>query len=313
MLPVLGNAAGQVGQRDLRVIASATDRDGITHRIVAVNFAEDPGATGATRVRIRLAGMAGRSAEVTEYRIDQEHNNWWPEWLAARSREGIPYAAGRNQSHLGTGLLYKPAYAPWQSDVIGTLRDEDLPKWLAHSAAFARRDALTKTGSRRVAITHGVATLEYDLPVHGVLYLELRGTPTAPVWSLPKSHPVVLAARPGRSAWDRTVAGLRPGAAYTVTCQSLASGRVMDYSLTAGAATAWGDRSARWNRLVATARADRRGRLAVRLRLPAQPLEPTDHVVFRSLEVRLSGDGAGRTGGKGNEHFGHSGHYEIGG
>ena len=292
MLPVASAGATQDPSNDVRVVASATDAPGVNYRVVAVNFNEQFDAAMPETVRIRLAGLgAARSVRVTEYRVDADHNNWWPDWKRWREANGIPYVAGANSGHLGAGILYKPQYAPWHGDVIGTLRAEDVPKWLAKSAEYHRRDALAVTASRTIAVTGGVATIETVLQANSVLYVEVSGAPLKLIQAAAQARPVRLSPYSRAARVSRTLRGLEPNAAYTVVCRARATGRRMDYRLAAGPPRgpgrieAVGDWSARWNRLVVTARADAAGALTVALCTPRQPCEPEDTVEFQGLTV----------------------------
>ncbi len=292
MLPVRRAGATGAPSNDVRVIASATDEPGVAYRLVAVNFNERFDAGGAESVRIRLAGLAGAApVRVTEYRIDATHDNWWTDWKRWREAHGLPYVAGANSGHLGAGILYKPEYAPWHGDVAGTLRTEDLPLWLERSAVYRKRDGLTATAVRKVAVVAGAAVIDAVLQANSVLYLEVSGLRQSPA-RFPKL-PAASILRPCRSvaAVRRTLTGLKPRTPHTVVCMARASGRRMDYRLSAGppqgpgrveALGAW---SARWNRLVVTAQSDARGRLAVALTAPKQLCDPEDTVEFKGLRV----------------------------
>jgi hypothetical protein len=257
------------------------------------------------------------SVEVTEYRVDATHNNWWREWKAFREAEGIPYVAGANHTHLGSNLRYQDKYAPWHNDVIGTLREEDVPTWLDWAAEHADRMALEATAQPvRVPVVNGVADLRYTIPAQGTLLLELRYADTA------ETLPVRLLTGPG--GWDavhntvfadgagkgggpalkllpgqegaqatRRVTGLAPDTVYTIRARTKASGRVMDYGVFAegpdGRVTGWGDRSARWNRIAASARSDGEGNLTVGLEVPGQPCDTGDHILYADVELLRTG------------------------
>ncbi len=136
-------------------------------------------------------------------------------------------------------------------------------------------------------MTDGVAILDTTLQANSVLYLEVSGVPQreVPVADAGMSH-----LSPGARV-NRTLMGLKPRAAYTVICTAQASGRRMDYRLTAGPplgpgrVEALGDWSARPNRLVVTARSDAAGALAISISAPKQPCDADDVVEFRDLRV----------------------------
>jgi hypothetical protein len=290
MLPVDRTGAPQDPSNDVRVIASATDAPGVAYRLVAVSFNENFAAATPEPLRLRLSGLGpATSIRVTEYRIDADHNNWWPEWKNWREANGLPYVAGANSGQFGSGILYKPQYAPWQADVIGTLRPEDVPKWMAKSAEYHARDGLAPTATRTIAVANGVAIFDTTLQANSVLYLEVSGAPQhlVPI----DTPPVRLSPFQKDARITRTLTGLKPGAAYTVLCTAQASGRMMDYRLTAGPPLgpgrieALGDWSARPNRLVVTARSDAAGALAISLSAPKQPCDADDVVEFRDLRV----------------------------
>lgn len=319
-LAVARTGREQRESNDVRLLAAATDGPTLKYRLLLTNFNERFSADAVEPVPIRLENLPPvPELEVTVYRVDATHNNWWREWKAYREAEGIPYVAGRNHSHLGSNLRYADKYVAWHNDVNGTLREEDIPKWRAWAAEHAEEMPLRPTGAPlHIPVVDGVAELQFGLPAHGTVWLEVRHADTAA--TLPRRL------RGGPGAWDTaryaafladggrdggpakelrpagggaglstTISGLVPGAVYTFAAWARASGRVMDYALyavdgtTGERVTAWGDYSARWNRLAASARADARGRLEIGLTAPEQPCDAQDAIRFSDLEVLRTG------------------------
>lgn len=307
MLSVRAAGAPADPANDLRVIASSADDAAGSRRIIAVNFSESLHAKGAERARVRITGLGDvRQVIVTEYRIDETHNNWWTEWRALREARGIPYVAGRNSGHLGAGLKYGPEIAPLHADVVGTLPAEGAALWQTQSALYHRRDGLAPTGSRTVEARGGVVELDLRLEANSVLYLRVCGGGAVP-------RALALPGERGASGWSgagrwragaggvrllpglagatlrRRISGLAPGRLHTVLCEAAADGRVMDYRLTAGAPgrpeDARGDWSARANRLAVTVRSSVSGTLDVALRAPGQRCEAGDGITFSRLRV----------------------------
>jgi hypothetical protein len=322
MLPVSHEGTPLDPGNDVRVIAAASDDRSGLFRVVATNLNERFDAATAEPLRIRLAGLPDVDrVYVTQYLIDSGHNNWWPDWKRYREQSGIPYVAGPNSGHLGARIRYKPEYAAYHQDIMGTMPDSDIPRWLAKVPEFRARDQFVPTaGPIETPVRHGSVEIAFELQPNGVMYLEIAA-PGRPRfddrslaftrasfgdWEASGDCSLVDCDRvPGRSAarlkalggarLTRIMTGLKPGGVYTVVALAEASGRVMDYCLTAGPpdrplqACGWGDYSARWNRIVVTAVADGAGRLAVGLRVPAQAAEGDDHVLFGGLQLRRNG------------------------
>jgi hypothetical protein len=319
LLPITRAGTPRDPGNDVRVSATAADDDSGLFRIVATNLSERFDAVTAEPLRLRLSGLPDVDRVcITQYLVDAKHNNWWPDWKRYREQSGIPYAAGPNSGHLGTRIRYKPEYAAYHQDIMGTMPDADIHRWLAKVPEFRARDRLVPTaGPTDVPVLHGSAEIAFDLQPHGVMYLEIA-TPgrsrsgdrslaftraSFSEWATAGDCNLVdcdrlperMAARlkvSGGALLARTLTGLEPGASYTVTALAKASGRVLDYCLSAGPpnqplpASGWGDYSARWNRIVVTTVADGAGSLAVRLQVPAAAADEDDHVLFGGLELR---------------------------
>ena len=319
MLPVSSAGTPTDPGNDVRVIAAASDDHAGLLRIVATNLNERFDAATAEPLRIRPSGLPDvRQVSVTQYLVDAEHNNWWPDWKRYREQAGIPYVAGPNSGHLGTRIRYKPEYAAYHQDIMGTMPDADISRWLAKAPEFRARDALVPTaGPTEVPVHEGSADIAFDLQPHGVMYLEfaVADRPRSGDRSLaftrasfgewktfgecclvacdrvPGGSAASLSAS-GEARMTRTLTGLKPGASYTLVALAKASGRVVDYSMSAGppdrplAACGWGDYSARWTRIVVTTNASAGGRLTVGLHVPAQPADSDDRVLFGGLQLR---------------------------
>jgi hypothetical protein len=319
LLPVTCEGTPQDPGNDVRVVAVAADDDSSLFRIVVTSLSERFDAGTVEPLRLRLSGLPDVDRVcVTQYLVDAEHNNWWPDWKRYREQSGIPYVAGPNSGHLGTRIRYKPEYAAYHQDIMGTMSDADLPRWLAKVPEYRARDRLVPTaGPNDVTVRLGSAEIAFDVQPHAVMYLEITASGRSRSgdrdlaftrasfrdWEatggcrpvdcdrVPEGSAARLTAA-GGARLARTLTGLEPGAGYTVTALAKASGRVLDYGLSAGPpnqpqqACGWGDYSARWNRIVVTAVADSAGNLAVSLQVPAAPADGSDHVLFAGLELR---------------------------
>ncbi len=284
---------------DVRVFGGALDRPGewAETLLCTVHFAESWWDERPARVALDLRGLyLGARCEVTEYRIDREHNNWWEKWRLFRERQGIPFVAGRNYGHLGRQLLLKPQFLPWQNDITGYMPPEY--DGVRRNWVEANRDAETLTATRTMPLCadhRGAVHWLVELPGNSVALYRVavrRRSVDRPVrlWLGPGwegenvsvgQGSAVLRPAEGHARLVRQISGLRPGRAYSVTATAQPSARVMDFVLHLKGASevrALGDWSGRPNRLAAVCAASAEGRLSVTIEAPHQRLDHSDQI-----------------------------------
>ncbi len=162
----------------LRVGGFAAENESAgAYRIMVYQFSPVRGKLQQPRVDLDIAGLPGGSYNVTEYRIDPTHHNWFTAWLAASQ-----------------GLTPRPDCSRWDLS-IGSAYDwgEMGATWTAFKATHDDPKRLVPTSWRAVNVgADGRASCRVALDANCVVFLEVTQILTSKRLNAPQACIVVV-------------------------------------------------------------------------------------------------------------------------
>ena len=148
--------------REVGVVASIAP-DGSVVRILAFHHAPDmtkPDVPATLRLGVRNLPFEG-AAEVTVWRVDSQHGDFWPQWESDRRAHGIgddAYDHSRDQPD--------PAHA--------LKNPADIAFWKSKEPEYQELARMSPPSTERRSIEHGALDLAYEIPCPAVALIEVK-------------------------------------------------------------------------------------------------------------------------------------------
>lgn len=301
---------------EIRAAGTALDDGSGIYKALLVNFNYEIGGGSEETVKMAIHNLpvTEGTVEATYYRIDENHNNWWKDWVEYRKQENIEYKFSDGVTHLGKMRMPLKKYLENHLYVRVTTDNAGYQKWLKKLPEYHKRDPLHVTGTETLEVKNGTALIETELMGNSTLYVELR-TPEAQTpkpravrldeW---KIGPGVSKADPGTLQFvmnektaataEVTLEGLKKNTVYAWTLEASSPVRLVHLEarmmpgLTRENSQRWIDYDGVPQRMVLTGRSDEEGRLRLILNAPAQPWEAKDRVLIHKQALVAVPDGS---------------------